>query len=380
MDRPAGDLDVTVDFSLGVSVVWSDDCVRHDPQAEIWVGVRTRGTEVAERALVIRDALHAAGATQVPAQAHDDRLLAQVHDTSLLTHLRTIYPAWVAAGFPADPGQDRVVPYIFPTAGLLAGLPLREPAAAHARAGRYCYDTMTLVGPGTWEAARGAVDAALTAVDLVTTVPAGPTTTPAATVAYALCRPPGHHAGRDSFGGSCYLNNAAVAAEGLRAAGHERVAVVDIDAHHGNGTQALFYDRADVLYGSVHVDPGAGWFPHYVGFADETGTGAGLGANRNEPLAPGSGDAVWLAAVDRLASAVAASGATALVVSLGVDAAADDPESPLQVSADGYHQAGRILGSLGLPVVAVQEGGYHLDTLGGLVLATLTGLAGGSGA
>ena len=126
----------------------------------------------------------------------------------------------------------------------------------HARAGRCCYDTMTLVGPGTWQAARAAVDAALTAVDLVVG---------GAAAAYALCRPPGHHATRSAFGGSCYLNNAAVAAQALRAAGHDRVAVVDIDAHHGNGTQAIFYDRADVLYASMHVDPGAGWFPHYVG-------------------------------------------------------------------------------------------------------------------
>jgi acetoin utilization deacetylase AcuC-like enzyme len=149
---------------------------------------------------------------------------------------------------------------------------------------------------------------------------------------------------------------------------------VDVDAHHGNGTQALFYDRADVLYASLHVDPGAGWFPHYAGFADEIGRGAGTGSNLNVPLAPGAGDAAWLDAVDRIADVVAAHGSTALVVSLGVDAAAADPESPLQVSADGYESAGVRLGSLALPTVAVQEGGYHLDTLGGLVEVTLRGL------
>ncbi len=352
----------------GVPLVWSPDCVRHDPSAEIWVGVRTPGTEVAARATTIRDALLAAGAPLLLAVPHDDAVLARVHDRALLEHLRSVYGEWEAAGFPADPGQDRVVPYVFPTQGLLAGLPLRSPTAVHARAGRFCYDTMTLVGPGTWEAARGSVDAALTAVDLVTS---GSHRT-----AYALCRPPGHHAGRDAFGGSCYLNNAAVTAQALRAAGHERVAVVDLDAHHGNGTQALFYERADVFYGSVHVDPGAGWFPHYVGFADETGAGAGAGANLNEPLAPGTADPQWLAALERIAAAVSRHGATALVVSLGVDAAADDPESPLQVSADGYQRAGRVLAALGLPAVAVQEGGYHLTTLGSLVVATLTGLAG----
>ena len=180
------------------------------------------------------------------------------------------------------------------------------------------------MGPGTWAAARAAVDCALGAAALVT---AGEP------LAYALCRPPGHHVTRAGYGGSCYLNNAAVAAQALRRGGAHRVAVVDVDAHHGNGTAAIFYDRGDVLYGSVHVDPGAGWFPHVVGFADEVGVGAGAGATRNLPLAPGTGDDGWLDAVRRLADWVAAADCTALVVSLGVDAAADDPESPLLVTA-----------------------------------------------
>jgi acetoin utilization deacetylase AcuC-like enzyme len=149
---------------------------------------------------------------------------------------------------------------------------------------------------------------------------------------------------------------------------------VDVD-HRGNGTQAIFYDRADVFYGSVHVDPGAGWFPHYIGFAAETGTGAGLGANRNVPLPPGSGDGEWLAGLGALCERAQAFGAQAVVLSLGVDAAQADPESPLRVSTDGYRRAGALVGSLGLPVVAVQEGGYDLASLGRLVVATLSGLA-----
>ncbi len=149
--------------------------------------------------------------------------------------------------------------------------------------------------------------------------------------------------------------------------------MIDIDAHHGNGTQAIFYDRADVFYGSAHVDPGAGWFPHYVGHADERGTGAGQDANLNLPLAPGTGDDGWLAAVSALCASARRRGADAIVVSLGVDAADADPESPLRVSADGYRRAGEMIGALG-PVVAVQEGGYHLPTLGGLVVAALSGI------
>jgi acetoin utilization deacetylase AcuC-like enzyme len=249
---------------------------------------------------------------------------------------------------------------------MLDGLPWHLPAATHARAGRYAFDTMTPVGPGTWQAARAAVDCALTAADLVA---AG------ARSAYALCRPPGHHATRSAYGGSCYLNNAAVAAQALRVAGHARVAVVDVDAHHGNGTASIFYDRSDVLYGSVHVDPGAGWFPHVVGFADETGVGDGAGATLNVPLPPETGDEPWLAGVELLADAVRAHGSNALVVSLGVDAAREDPESPLRVTVEGYARAGELLEGLGLPTVVVQEGGYHLGSLGALVAGFLAPFA-----
>jgi acetoin utilization deacetylase AcuC-like enzyme len=153
------------------------------------------------------------------------------------------------------------------------------------------------------------------------------------------------------------------------------VAVLDLDAHHGNGTQAIFYGRGDVYVGNVHVDPGAGWFPHYVGYADERGTGDGVGATRNLPLRPGSGDAEWLAAVDMLCDDVRARGAEALVVSLGLDAAASDPESPLQVSVDGYRRAAEKVSRLG-PTVVVQEGGYDLSTIGQLAVAALAGMAG----
>src|SRR3954447_3408867 len=349
-----------------VPFVWAENVLLHEPRAEIWVGVRTPGTELPDRARVIRAALLAAGASESPAVEHEDEHLKAVHDPDLLTHLRTVHADWTASGIPEMSGQDLVVPYVFPTEGLLQGLPVRQPTAIHGRAGRWCYDTMTLVGEGTWQAARSAVDATLTAVDLVL---AGEPS------AYALTRPPGHHVTRSAYGGSCYLNNAAVAATALRAAGHERVAVVDIDAHHGNGTQAVFYDSADVLYASTHVDPAAGWFPHYAGFADETGTGAGVGGNLNVPLAPGSDDRVWLDAVQLLAAAVRTHGSTALVVSLGVDAAADDLESPLQVTAQGYADTGALLADLGLPTVLVQEGGYHLATLGDLVVATLGAFA-----
>lgn len=346
-------------------VVWSERTRLHEPKGEVWVGVPTVGTEVAERVDRILDALAGEGHAILDAAPHDDAALEAVHDAAFLRHLAGVHAEWMASGIPELVDQDRVVPYMFATEAMLGGLPWHLPPAVHARAGTYGYDTMTLIGPGTWEAARAAVDCALTAVDLVV---AGDRS------AYALCRPPGHHVTRAGYGGSCYLNNAAVAAQALRDAGHAKVAVVDVDAHHGNGTAAIFYGRGDVFYGSVHIDPGAGWFPHVVGYADETGVGDGSGATLNVPLAPETGDGVWVEAVSTLADAVRAHGAEALVVSLGVDAAADDPESPLRVTRDGYGRAGEVLAGLGLPTVAVQEGGYHLDSLGGLVASFLAPL------
>ncbi len=351
-------------------VVWSDRHRLHEPGGEIWVGVRTPGTELPARAERIREALAEAGARFVDAEGHPDNMVAAVHDPALPAYLAGAWDGWESAGLTADPGQDRVVPYIFPHPGLLSGRQPAVPAAVTARAGYFAYDTMTLIGPGTWEAARGAIDAALTAADLVL---AG------APAAYACCRPPGHHATGSCFGGSCYLNNSAVAAARLHDALGGPVAVIDIDAHHGNGTQEIFYDDAEIQVGSVHVDPGAGWFPHFLGFATETGSGAGDGANRNLPLPPGSKDERWVEAVTELAAWAGERGARALVVALGVDAAAGDPESPLGVSAAGFGAAGRALGGLGIPTVVVQEGGYALDAIGGLVLESLTGIEEGLG-
>lgn len=347
---------------VSIPVVWSPATRLHEPRREVWVGVPTAGTEVPARVDVVLAAL--AGHPRHEATSHDDEVLEEVHDGELLAFLEGAADAWAAGPYTGLVGQDRVVPYFFETAALLAGMEPTPATALHAQAGQFCYDTMTLIGPGTWTAARAGVDVALTAVDLVT---AGERT------AYALCRPPGHHATPRGYGGSCYLNNAAVAAEAIRRTGHDRVGVVDLDAHHGNGTQAVFWERADVLYGSVHVDPAAGWFPHVFGNAAESGAGEGAGATRNLPLAPGTGDGPWTGAVADLAAWVRTAGCTALVVSLGVDAAVEDPESPLQVTDAGFRSAGLALGGLRLPTVVVQEGGYHLETMGALVAAYLDG-------
>ncbi len=220
--------------NLSMPVVWTDRHRLHEPKGEVWLGVWIEGTEVPARGDRIRAALEDAHASFVEPASYDEAPFEAVHDPALLSFLETAYDEWVAGGYLEEPGQDRVVPYVFPLPQLTPGRAPHWPASMSARTGMFAMDTMTLIGPGTWEAARAVAEAALTAADLVAGgVPA----------AYAMCRPPGHHVGRDFYGGSCYLNNAAIAAQRMRSGGIPRVGIVDLDAHHGNGTQEIFYQR-----------------------------------------------------------------------------------------------------------------------------------------
>lgn len=347
---------------MSLVAVWSDGYLAHDANWLVWVGARLPGDEEADRALILRDALVEAAIPLVAAEEHDRRDLETVHDPAMLDYLETAHSRWMESGYPEDPGVDRVVAYAFPHPVAFPYHPGRLPASRAAMAGVFCMDTATVIGPGTYAGARAAVDGALTAAALVLD---------GASAAYAPVRPPGHHAGSVYFGGSCYLNNAAVAADWLTRNDAGKVAILDIDAHHGNGTQEIFYERPDVFYASVHVDPGAGWFPHWCGFAEETGRGEGAGANLNLPLREGTGDAGFLAAVESGLEAISGFGPSVLVVSLGVDSGAADPESPLQVTNHGFGDVGKLVSSLAVPTVLVQEGGYHLASLGPDVMAIL---------
>ena len=323
-------------MALSIPLVWADGHRLHEPSAEIWVGVRTPAAELPARADAIRAALLEAGAGEVAATPHDDAALEAVHDPGLLAFLASAWADWEAAGLPDDPGQDQVVPYIFPHPGLMGGLEPLVPAATWARPGAFCFDTMTLIGPGTWEAARGCSGRGADgggsrrrAGRRSRTPAAGRraiTSRGAPTAARATSTT------RRSRRSSCASTGAA------------RVAVVDIDAHHGNGAQSIFWERDDVFTASVHIDPATGWFPHFLGGAAERGGGAGLGSNLNVPLPPGARDDEWLRAVAELVQAARSSGAEALVLALGVDAAGGDPESPLDVTVRGFREAGRLIG------------------------------------
>jgi acetoin utilization deacetylase AcuC-like enzyme len=355
---------MTPDATVRMPVVWTARHRGHAPHGGYWLGIRETGDEEPERGDLLRDGLAQAGATVVDAPDLGRRPILAVHDPDFVDFMARVYPAWVAAGHLTDPGQPHVVGYLFANPGYAARHRTdRRPATIRAELGLYAMDTMTLMGEGTFDAAAGAVHASVHAADLVSS---------GAAAAFAAVRPPGHHAGPAFFGGSCYFNNAAAAAQRLRESGVSRVAIVDIDAHQGNGTQEIFWSRDDVLYASVHVDPADGWFPHLVGYADERGGGAGEGWNHNEPIPAGSGDERWLAALDALIESVERHGSDALVVSLGVDAAEHDPAAPLMITPDGFRAAGAALAAIDLPTVFVQEGGYDLTRLVPLVVDVLS--------
>jgi acetoin utilization deacetylase AcuC-like enzyme len=223
-----------------------------------------------------------------------------------------------------------------------------------ARVGLFAFDAGTPLTSGSWAVARAGAHCALSAAQAVLG---------GAPAAFALSRPPGHHAGADYFGGYCFLNYAALAAQHLRDAGLSRVAVLDVDYHHGNGTQSIFYERPDVLFASIHGDP-LTEYPFYLGHADETGAGAGLGFNLNLPLPRGSGFDVWSAALEQALSAIDRFGAEALVVSLGLDTFVGDPISGFCLQSTDYLRLGERLARVGLPTVLVLEGGYAVDGLG----------------
>jgi acetoin utilization deacetylase AcuC-like enzyme len=244
-----------------------------------------------------------------------------------------------------------VLPNVHPYLGAGPTLEARgrpRPTGILGQAGWYLGDLSCAIMAETFRAAYASAQSAIAGAEAVM----------AGEYAYALCRPPGHHAYRDRASGFCYINNAAVAAEVLRRT-FPKVAIVDFDTHHGDGTQSIFYARRDVFYGSVHTDPSS-YYPHFAGYADETGAGDAEGANLNLPLEPGAGDEAFIDANRRLALETEAFGADALVISAGWDAHRDDPLSKLQVTTDAYPRIGEIWGKLGLPTLIVQEGGYSL--------------------
>jgi len=326
---------------------------RHYPQNFLVAGAPRPNPEVPQRAEVLLAAAKAAGHEARPAAPHDRGCVARIHTPEYLRFLETVHARWQEI-----PGASpEVIPNMHPRSRDVG-----YPASVVGQAGYHLQDTACPIDAGTWQAVLGAADCALTGADLVRQ---------GELVAYALCRPPGHHAYADQAGGFCYLNNAAIAAEHLRATA-ERVAILDVDVHHGNGTQGIFYARDDVLTVSLHSDPIA-FYPFFVGYATERGEGRGLGYNLNLPLPKGTGDEAYLKALARALERIAAFRPQALVVALGLDAHEGDPFQGLKITTPGFGQIAAAIADLRLPTLLVQEGGYMNDALGPNLASFLAG-------
>jgi acetoin utilization deacetylase AcuC-like enzyme len=343
-----------------MKVFWDPVQLRHAPRFFLVRGQVRANFEVPARAEAL---LAACQAMRLPIEAPvpaDASAFAAVHDPAYVAFLRDGFAAWEKL---PDRGEEMVAnAHPVPEALRQAS---RQPAHIIGQLGWYTADTACPIGRETWASVAAAASCALEAAEEAA----------AGRSAYALTRPPGHHAYPARAGGHCYVNNAALAAERLRARGAARVAILDIDSHHGNGTQGIFWEHGDVLFVSVHADPD-GYYPWFVGHADERGGGAGAGANLNLPLALGTGDAGWLDAVRAGTEAIRAFGAEALVVSLGFDASKHEPLNALSVTGDGFARAGAAIGGLRLPTAIVQEGGYAVSELGALLTRFLGGFGG----
>jgi acetoin utilization deacetylase AcuC-like enzyme len=331
-----------------MKLFFSEAQLAHQPKQYMVHGRIVDPFEKPDRATALVAALEAQGLIKTDPGDFGRNALLAVHAEHYVDFLEEAYDRFLEL---PDHGPE-VLPNVHPYRG--SGIELEERGKPRTtgilgRTGWYIGDMSCAIMAGTFRAAYASAQTAIAGAE---TVLAGE---PAC---FALCRPPGHHAYADRASGFCFFNNAAIAAAVLRSH-FPKVAIVDFDTHHGDGTQAIFYTRRDVFYGSVHTDP-ASYYPHYAGYADETGAGPGEGANHNLPLAPGADDEAFIDANQRLALGVQAHGAEALVLSAGWDAHRNDPLSKLNVTSDAFARIGEIWGKIDLPTLIVQEGGYSL--------------------
>jgi acetoin utilization deacetylase AcuC-like enzyme len=339
-----------------MKIVYSDRHRLHRGDKEMYRGQLVPCFEMPERADFVLEAVkHCKLGPILNPKEFPIAAVERVHSPRYLRFLEQAWDLWAAQGNTHD-----ALPAVWPVRGLRSDV---EPDNFAGKLGLYSFDSGTPLMAGTWTVARLGADIALTAQQLVSG---------GERAAFALSRPPGHHAGPDFLGGYCFINNAAVAAQAFRDNGARRVVVLDVDYHHGNGTQTIFYDRSDVMFLSIHGDPRTE-YPFFLGHADETGQGAGLGYNKNYPLPAGSSNALWFDALGDAVGRINNYEPDALVVSLGVDTFADDPISKFQLREPEYLKLGAQIAALKLPTVFILEGGYAVAEIGHNVTHVLRG-------
>ena len=333
-----------------MKVIYSPEHKQLVPPYSVEAGVHGAPPDVPDRAeAILRDLLADDGFEIEAPTEHGLEPILALHDPGLVRFLETAWDLWTAEG-----RSQPLYPDTFMHRSVREGMGgVQEPESTLARMGYWCFETFTPIVEGSYSAARAAVNVGLTGADVLL---AGEP------IVYGLCRPPGHHVGQQIFGGSSYLNNAAIAAEQIVRRTAEPVAILDLDYHHGNGTQQLFYERPDVLYVSLHGDPIRAW-PYFSGYADETGFRAGEGATRNLPLPPGCSDDAYIAALDEALELIARHGSPRLIVSLGFDTYRLDAED-FELTNVAFHTIGGRVGDGGRPTLILQEGGYYVPHLG----------------
>ncbi|MCX2721589.1 histone deacetylase family protein [Roseibium salinum] len=325
----------------------------HDPKHFMANGARLANPEQPRRIEVLKAGAEAAGCRFEAPQDHGLGPIAALHSAEYLVFLQTIHERWSRI----EGASDEVIPNIHPDRRTAS-----YPRSAVGQAGFHQADTSCPIAAGTWQAAYWSAQSAIEGADLLSS---------GEQAAYVLSRPPGHHAFADLAGGFCFLNNSGIAAERLLRAG-KRPAILDVDVHHGNGTQGIFYERADVLTVSLHADPER-FYPFFWGHGAERGEGAGRGCNLNLPLARGTGDDDYLNTLRTAFEHIRAFGTDVLIVALGLDAYEKDPLKGLAVTTPGFNRIGSAIAKLGLPTLLVQEGGYLSDELGQNLTSFLRG-------
>jgi len=341
-----------------MKTIYSEDHRLHFPQAELFGGEFVTPFERPSRVEYVLARLRAVGMSDITAPgAVDMAPVRKIHEAGYLEFLETAWAAWMDMGH-----RGEILPTCFPARRMQQ----RIPVDIEGKVGYYALAIETAITSGTWAAALSSCATAQSAQALVAD---------GARSAFALCRPPGHHAAIDMYGGHCFINNAAVAAQMFLDQGAKRVAILDVDFHHGNGTQDIFYGRDDVLFCSMHGRPEDA-FPHFLGYADETGQGAGEGYNVNYPMARGTGFGTWSDALKDAIKRTKAYGAEAVVVSLGVDTFKDDPISFFKLDSPDFLTIGSLIAGLNLPTLFVMEGGYAIDAIGLNTVNVLQGFEG----
>lgn len=326
----------------------------HTPQTYFTRGQMRQPQEIPDRTQQMLEGLKESGIPVLQPADQGAGPISRVHDLGYLRFLESAHRRWKQMD---DWGEEVISNIFVHSPNHLQGI--------LAEAARYQADGSSPIGAHTWKAAYWSAQTALGAADAIM---AGDRT------AYAVCRPPGHHARRDSAGGFCYLNNAAIAAEHMKSR-FPRLVILDTDMHHGQGIQEIFYNRSDVLYISIHGDP-TNFYPVVTGFENERGEGEGYGYNINMPMPHGSSEDDFFNKVEEALTAARLFQPDALILTLGFDIYKDDPQAKVSVTSEGFSRLSKHVRELGLPMLVVQEGGYDLDTLSENVQQFFRGLAG----